>query len=62
MAAVPGPRPDRPFPPPGIPAEPERERAEPEEDQRASPDDAPEWMPERYDPDREYAEEPIAVP
>lgn len=62
MATVPGPDPDKPLPRPGAPAvEPEYE---PEEEQYASPDENPSWMPEPYDPEREYAEPamPAGVP
>jgi len=62
MAAVPGPRPDRPLPTPGIQADPERPEEEVDEDQRASPDAAPSWQPEPFDPEREYVDEPLAVP
>jgi hypothetical protein len=61
MAAVPGPRPDRPLPAPGFPAEPDREE-EQEEERRAAPEETPSWEPEPYDPEREYVEEPLAVP
>jgi hypothetical protein len=62
MATVPGPRPDRPFPPPGVPAE--EPRRESEEERRAAPDDTPSWEPEPYDPQRERVEPaaPVAVP
>jgi hypothetical protein len=64
MAAVPGPRPDRPLPTPGITEDPARERDH-EEEQQASPSEpAPSWEPEPYDPEREFAEPqaPAAVP
>lgn len=63
MATVPGPDPDQPLPrrsAPGI--EPEHE---PDEEQFASPaEDRPSWLPEPYDPDREFAEPslPAGVP
>jgi hypothetical protein len=62
MATVPGPRPDRPFPPPDAPAE-ERPPEE-EEERRAAPDTTPSWEPEPFDPDRERVEPetPVAVP
>lgn len=62
MATVPGPDPDKPLPRPGEPAiEPEYE---PDEEQHASPDEQPEWMPEPYDPEREFVEPgmPAGVP
>jgi hypothetical protein len=62
MATVPGPRPDRPFPPPGAPAE--EPRREEEEERRAAPEPAPSWEPEPFDPERERVEPaaPAAVP
>ena len=63
MATVPGPDPDRPLPRPGAPGiEPEYE---PDEEQRAAPgEDQPGWIPEPYDPEREYEEPalPAGVP
>lgn len=62
MATVPGPDPDRPLPRPGAPAlEPEHE---PDEEHSATPDEQPSWLPEPYDPDREYSEPalPAGVP
>jgi hypothetical protein len=63
MASVPGPNPDRPFPPPGAPAE--RPDPEHDEEERRAADPAqPEWVPEPYDPDHERVEPalPAAVP
>jgi len=61
MATVPGPDPDKPLPRPSAPGiEPEHE-----EERFASPDeDRPSWLPEPYDPDREFAEPalPAGVP
>ncbi|MEX1182378.1 MAG: hypothetical protein WEF86_04030 [Gemmatimonadota bacterium] len=65
MATVPGPRPDRPFPPPGVPAvEPRRDPEEQEEERRSAPGETPSWEPEPYDPEREQVEPsiPAAVP
>ena len=62
MATVPGPDPDKPLPRPGAPGvEPEYE---PDEEQFASPGEQPSWMPEPYDPEREYEEPalPAGVP
>ncbi|MHB1170847.1 MAG: hypothetical protein ACYC28_16350 [Longimicrobiales bacterium] len=65
MSTVPGPRRDGPLPRPGAP---ERREAphEPEPDRRetAPAREAPEWMPEPYDPEREVepAREPAGVP
>ena len=62
MATVPGPDPDKPLPKPGQPgAEPEYE---PDEEQLASPTEPPSWMPEPYDPEREFVEPglPVGVP
>ncbi len=61
MATVPGPDPDRPLPRPGAPGiDPEYEPDE----QFGSPDESPDWMPEPYDPEREYEEPamPAGVP
>ena len=64
MATVPGPRPDRPFPPPGAPAEEPRRDAEQDEERRAAPVETPSWEPEPYDPERETVDPalPAAVP
>jgi hypothetical protein len=63
MATVPGPDPDRPLPRPGAPGiEPEYA---PDEEQVASPGEGdPSWMPEPYDPEREFVEPalPAGVP
>jgi hypothetical protein len=61
MASVPGPDPDKPLPRPGAPAqEPEHD----EERWEAAPEEAPLWLPEPWDPAREYEEqgEPAATP
>jgi hypothetical protein len=63
MATVPGPNPDRSFPPPGTPAE--RPPVPDEEERVASPPDRAEpWETEPYSPERERVEPdlPAAVP
>jgi hypothetical protein len=66
MATVPGPQPDRRFPPPGAPAE--RPAVPDEEERVASPpdrsDSEPGWAPEPFEPERERAEPamPAGVP
>jgi hypothetical protein len=63
MATVPGPDPDKPLPRPDAPGI--VPIYEPEEEQFASPgEDRPSWLPEPYDPEREFVEPdiPAGVP
>lgn len=65
MSTVPGPRPDGPLPRPGAPdrREPPRE-SEPERRETQPAREAPDWLPEPYDPERERetVQEPAGVP
>jgi hypothetical protein len=61
MASVPGPQPNRPLPTPGVSDDPPYER-EREDAWEASPEEAPPWESEPFDPQREYAEEGAPAP
>lgn len=62
MATVPGPRPDRPLPMPGAPGkEPPREPEEEPEIVEPETPDEPGWLPQPYDPEREYEEPGIPI-
>lgn len=65
MSTVPAPRPDGPLPRPGAPAEREPERERDRERREAAPArEAPDWLPQPYDPQRENepVREPAGVP